>query len=141
SLLLIAGQDNRFEQAYTNDDIVRLICRQRSLDFDPGTRFSYSSSGYVLLAAVVERVSGMSLQEFARKNLFEPLGMRDTLFDDDFAAVVPNRVTSYRRLPSGRYERYLKHFDLCGDGGLLTTVEDVTRWYRNFETGKVGGKR
>jgi len=133
SLMLQAGQDRRFEHHYTNRDVLALLARQRALNFAPGAEYRYSSSNYVLLTAVVERVTGQSLPTFARARLFGPLGMRDTFFEADYATVVPGRVESYAPLGPGpdgvrRYERRLKHFDVYGDGGALSTVEDLARW-------------
>jgi CubicO group peptidase (beta-lactamase class C family) len=140
SLVLFAGQDRRYEQHLDNADVLRLLLRQKSLEFEPGAQFRYSSGGYVLLAEVLERVAGQSLPRFARKHLFEPLGMEHTFFDDNYAAILPGRVESYRTAGNGTYERILKHFDLYGDGGVVTTVEDLARWDANFYHPKIGGK-
>src|SRR5438876_6046097 len=60
-----------------------LIARQHAADFPPGVRFSYSNSGYHLLALIVKRASGLTLRDFAEANIFRPLGMRSTHFHDD----------------------------------------------------------
>ena len=138
SLALFAGQDDRFEQRIGNGDVLRLLRRQDALEFEPGSAYRYTSGGYLLLTAIVERVSGLSLPQFAARELFAPLGMRDTLFDDNYAAVRPGRVESYRSMGDGRYERILKHFDLYGDGGVVTTLEDLARWDGAFDADRVG---
>jgi len=131
SLQLFSGQDSDFEQPYSNSDLIALAKRQKHLDIQPGTAFRYSSMGYVLLTEIIERVTDKSLDEFAREHLFTPLGMHNTRFDVNHASVVPRRVQSYRKT-SGGYERYHKVFDVYGDGGLLTTVEDLARWDSAF---------
>ncbi|MEM1126646.1 MAG: serine hydrolase domain-containing protein [Bacteroidota bacterium] len=137
SLQLFAGLDPDFEVAYTNDDLVRLAADQRALNFEPGTAFRYSSLNYVLLTELIERLTGTTLDAFARTHLFAPLGMDDTQFDMDHHQVVPGRVQAYRQRGDG-YERYTKTFDAYGDGGLLTTVEDLARWDAAFYAPLVG---
>lgn len=124
---------------YDNDRIIRFLFRQKSLNFRPGEQYLYSNSGYVLLAEIVKRVSGQSLGDFSRENIFYPLGMRDTRFDDDMRRVVKNRATSYEPLEGGGFRRYLKAFEVAGPGNLLTTVGDLNRWDLNFYNPKIGG--
>jgi CubicO group peptidase (beta-lactamase class C family) len=132
SLYLFSGGDPFFEDRLDNDDLFRLIIRQRSLNFVPGTDYRYSGSGYILLAKIVQRVSGETFAEFAKKNIFDPLGMKHTFFDDNYARILPGRVESYRSLANHGYERWLKHFNVYGDGGVITTLEDLVLWDANF---------
>ena len=69
-----------FEDNITNDKVLALLSRQKTLNFKPGQKLTYSNSNYVLLAEIVERVSGKSLREFAEGNIFNPLGMKQTSF-------------------------------------------------------------
>ena len=69
-------------------DAMTMILRQRGLNFVPGEEWSYSNSGYVLLTEIVARTSGMSFSEFARKRLFEPLGMNVSTYVDDLRYVL-----------------------------------------------------
>ena len=78
TLWILAGgspEDARGRTAH-----LAMLSRQRGLNFTPGTEYLYSNSGYILLALVVERVSGLSFPEYARRNLFAPLGMKDSEF-------------------------------------------------------------
>ena len=138
SLALFAGKDRRFEDYFDNRSVLRLLLRQRSLEFEPGTEYRYSSGGYVLLTEVIERVAGRPLPELARERIFRPLGMEHTAYDDDYARILPHRVQSYRPRRGGGYERWLKHFDLYGDGGVVTTVEDLARWDAIFYEDRLG---
>src|SRR5262249_32363540 len=94
---------------------------------------------YVLLAEIVQRVSGQSLRQFADERIFQPLGMTHTHFDDDYRQIVKHRALSYTPKRGGGWNQLLKEFDGYGDGNLLTTVGDLARWDENFTTGKVGG--
>ena len=73
----------RMEDVFPDEDALALIARQRALNFAPGEDYLYSNSGYWLLGQIVERVTGESLREYARRAIFEPLGMSRTHFHDD----------------------------------------------------------
>lgn len=79
-LMFFAGM--MFENKYLNEEIIALIARQQSLNFDPGAEQLYCNSGYILLAEIVRRVSGKSLRIFAQEQIFAPLGMKNTHFHD-----------------------------------------------------------
>ncbi|HEX5109824.1 MAG TPA: serine hydrolase domain-containing protein [Vicinamibacterales bacterium] len=123
-----------------NDTMVRLLARQRGLNFPPGERFQYNNGGYNLLAHVVRRVSGQSLREFARASIFDPLGMRGTHFHDDPAMVVPNRASNYWMTSSG-WHVGSELGGVIGNAGMQTTVGDLLRWQRNFHEPRVGDAR
>ncbi len=127
---------------FDNEMVVELISRQRELNFDPGSQYLYSNSGYVLMAEIVRRASGKSLRDFADERIFRPLGMRHTHFDDDFRQNISHRVTSFaqREGGGGEFNRLLKEFNDHGDGNLLTTVGDLFRWEENFYDPRVGGR-
>ena len=133
NLLILAGW--RPEDQITDDDVARLLFRQAELNFAPGDRFLYSSSGYTLLAMVVKQVSGKTLPEFAKERIFDPLGMAHTHFQDDYGIVVKDRAYSYARQPDGKYQ----YVALSSSSSLFSTVGDLARWDENFYTGEVGG--
>ena len=135
SLWPLAGV--RHEDVHDDDDVLEFLSRQK-LNFRPGEESVYSNSGYVLLGVIVKRVSGKSLREFAEESIFKPLGMSSTRFYDDRRVVVKNRVTSYAAISTG-FSRYATNFDRVGDGGLLTTVDDLFKWDQNFYENKIGG--
>ncbi len=121
-------------------DSLYVLGLQTQLLFEPGSRFQYSNTGYVLLAEIVERVSGHSFREFTSARLFQPLGMSHTFFRDDFLEVVPNRADGYGRgRREGSYRRFVTNYDTVGSTGLLTTTRDLLRWQRNFDDRRVGG--
>ncbi|HVX39966.1 MAG TPA: serine hydrolase domain-containing protein [Gemmatimonadaceae bacterium] len=122
----------------TERQFLDLMHRQKSLNFQPGDEFLYSNSGYVLLAIVVERASGESLRAFAARHIFAPLGMTHTEFRDDHREVIPGAAVGYQ--PAGGAFRVSQpEFDVVGDGGAYSTVEDLAKWNDNFRTGVVGG--
>lgn len=115
-----------------------LIARQRALDFAPGSRYSYSNSGYFLLSEIVRRASGRSLRDYAASAIFSPLGMTSTQFHDDATRIVARRAEGYQPAGAGRFAIVRTSFALVGDGGLLTTVEDLLRWDANFYANRLG---
>ncbi|MDQ3798330.1 MAG: beta-lactamase family protein [Acidobacteriota bacterium] len=135
ALLSLAGW--RMDDVITTPQILRLISRQKELNFEPGSKFLYSNSGYTLAAEIVRRTSGQTFAEFTRKNIFEPLRMSDTQFYDDYEKLVKNRAESYQ-LEKGVYKKKDLHNSADGASNLFTTVEDMAKWALNFENPVVG---
>lgn len=136
-LLLLKGR--RFEDGATQFESVVLLGRQRSPDFAPGTKYEYSNTGYLLLATVVERVSGRSMKQFAAENIFGPLGMKHTTIIDRYPAGLPQLARGYAPGKRG-FDVKEAAWEQVGDGQVHTTVADLLLWAENFQTGRVGGK-
>lgn len=117
--------------------IYEMIKRQRELNFTPGEKYLYSNSCYFMLAMMIEKISGMSIREFAEKNMFGPLGMKNTHFHDDQYHIVKNRVFSYAPSKNG-FRNLIMRYDLVGSGGLYSNVEDMLLWDQNFYNNKLG---
>lgn len=128
------------EDYTTKEQALALIAGQKALNFEPGTEFLYSNSGYFLLSIVVERVSGQTLPQFAHDRIFVPLGMTDTHIHDDHTFVVPRRAQGYSKREGGGYMIDMSDFEQTGDGGVMTTIEDLAKWDANFYEPRVGGR-
>jgi CubicO group peptidase (beta-lactamase class C family) len=114
--------------------------RDKPLDFKPGEKFHYSNSGYFLLGAVVEKLSGKSYEAFLKEVIFDPLGMKDTGYDH-FATLIPGRASGYNRLGDGLINaEYLDMAQPYAAGSLYSTVEDLARWDRALCAGKLISK-
>ncbi len=137
-LMVMSGIDR--EDLATMDDALRIITHQRGLDFEPGTKHAYSNSGYILAAEVVRRVSGKSLRAFTTERIFAPLSMTHTLFADDHTMIIRNRAIGYEEGDDKALHRSMNMIEAAGDGLLHTTVEDLSRWDRNFIDMTVGGQ-
>lgn len=135
-----ASAASPLQEPVTEDDVLRMAVRQKSLDFVPGSEFFYNNSGYTLLGVIVTRVSGRSLSEFAAARIFGPLGMRDTHFRDDPNIVVPRRASAYRPRPGGGWWTSIPLSTTVGPWGLETTVGDLLKWQQNFVDARVGGR-
>jgi CubicO group peptidase (beta-lactamase class C family) len=143
---------------FTVDDAIEASLAADTLKFRPGTRWDYSNLNYMLLARIVEKASGMPFADFADRRLFRPLEMTHTQVNADFTAVVPHRALGYNpRTPAaaearqqGRYVRdgsgrfgWATHPRVSphyGGSGVITTLEDLARWDRNFYTRQFGGR-
>ncbi|MBD2534704.1 beta-lactamase family protein [Nostoc flagelliforme FACHB-838] len=138
-LILIFFAGMIFENNYLNEEIIALIARQQSLNFEPGSEQSYCNSGYILLAEVVRRVSGKSLRVFAQEHIFAPLKMKNTHFHDNFKEIVENRANGYAPKDGGGFQIDMSFHDFCGDGQLYTTIQDLVLWDQNFYHNILGG--
>ena len=137
-LLFMAG--HFFEDFTNDDDALGVIITQRALNFEPGSRWDYSNTGFFLLSTIVKRVTNRTLTEFSKERIFSPLGMAVTHFRDDHTAILPNRATAYGPGPNGGFTVDMSNWDQTGDGAVNTTVLDLARWDANFSDPKVGGQ-
>ncbi len=117
---------------YSSRDALAMLARQKGLIFPPGERYSYCNSGYFMLAEIVSRASGMKASEFAKKNIFDPLGMKNTHWHDDLNVIVKNRASGYSVTREGNYRINMTQLDIIGDGSIYTTIEDFFKWDQNF---------
>ncbi|WP_259065250.1 serine hydrolase domain-containing protein [Mucilaginibacter sp. X4EP1] len=127
----------RTTKAYTNAEVFATLCRQQKLNNVPGAEFIYSNSNYILLALIVEKVSGMSLPDFTQKYIFTPAGMTHTSWRDNYRKIVPNRGIAYS-LKDGHYQINMPNESVYGPGGLLTTAEDLLKWAAFYLNNKLG---
>jgi len=120
-------------------DQVLALVTGRSLQFEPGSQWSYSNTGYFLLGLVLERVSGRSYWDHMRERVFEPLGMKST-GPNDLHRVIPNRVRGYgwnekdKRIENRDAVRPAAAFS---SGGFLSNVRDLARWDEAIQSGRL----
>jgi len=126
-----------------------------TLAFKPGDKWDYCNVNFMLLTKIVEKVSGMAFADFAKKRLFEPLGMMNTLVNDDVTEIIKNRVTPYnprnkeyveaygkegiKISSNGKWIQHTRNSPHYGGSGVVTTVNDLLLWSENFFTRKFGG--
>jgi len=136
---LLANAGWQLDDVITQEHVIKLVSKQKSLNFIPGEEHMYCNTGYTLLAEIVKKVSGLSLRQYADKYIFQPLDMKDTHFHDNYQEIVPNRAYSYTPASQG-YQHAVLSYSIVGATSLLTTVLDEIKWLNNYETGTVGGK-
>ena len=127
----------RGDRIYSMDDVLHITALQKALNYKPGSAWSYTNTGYNLLAIIVERVSGKKLPAFSRERIFVPLGMTHTQWRDDFRRIVRDRAIAYSPV-AGSYQQTMPFEDAIGNGGLLTTVGDLLIWNRSLTQGTLG---
>ena len=135
SLLRMAGW--RMDDVITREHILKLVSKQKELNFNPGDEYTYCNTGFTLLAEVVSRVSGQTFAEFTKEKIFEPLEMSKTLFYDDHEKIVKDRAYSYYSDSTG-YKKGVLSFANVGATSLFTTIEDLSLWAMNFSSLKIG---
>jgi CubicO group peptidase (beta-lactamase class C family) len=116
---------------------LKLLAAQSALNFAPGTDYEYVNSDYLLLGLIVERVSGMTLTDFAEKYLFRPLAMTHSAFPGGATELTGAALDYSWR--GGQFRHAIAPL-VAGDGGLASSVEDLARWDDNFYSQHVGGK-
>ena len=117
----------RETRVHTHDHVLDILTRQRALNYPPGDRYSYTNSGYNLLAIIVSRVSGQSFATFSHERLFKPLGLTSTQWRDDFRRLVKGRAQAYA-FSNRQWALEMPFENVHGNGGLLTTVGDLLTW-------------
>ncbi len=128
----------RGARVHTHAHALEIMSRQKALNFPPGDQYSYCNSGYNLQAIIVSRVSGMSFAEFCKQRIFEPMGMHDTQWRDNFRRIVPDRSVAYAPR-DGEYFQNMPFEDVHGNGGLLTTTADLAKWNTHYKNPVIGG--
>ena len=113
--------------------MLELIAANRHLSFAPGSRFLYCNTNFLLLGLIVERLSGQSLAGFLQQRIFKPLGMNSTRMCCEVDLPVPGLATGYLPGPDGGFRRALHGFEQGGEGGMVSTVEDLLLWGRQYE--------
>ncbi len=134
-LLNLAGW--RWDDVITKEHVLKLVAKQKDLNFKPGEEFMYCNTGFTLLAEVVARVSGKSFAEFTQERMFTSLNMEHSQFYDDHTKIVKNRAYSYYPTKDG-YEKSVLSYANVGATSLFTTVEDLSLWAMNFQNPTVG---
>lgn len=116
-------------------DALCILSQTQKPYFDPGSRYQYSDSAYVMLALIIERVSGMRYSEFIKHTIFQPLQLKNTYVCVSDTTQIPHRALGYRRIGK-KYEVFdsdpLNY--ILGDEGIYSTIPDLAIWTTAWET-------
>jgi len=134
ALFGIAGW--RGDDSRTNEDLNRIIQDQVDLNFNPGDEFLYCNTGYMLMATIIERITGESFPQWLKKSVFDPMGMTNTYVEDTYQRIVPNNATSY--YSGTEMLRAVEFWGYVGSGNVHSTSTDLAKWYANFYDPKEG---
>lgn len=130
------GKPSGFEP--TGNDTVKILSEQKEPLFAAGERWAYSNSGYVILAKIVEKASGMRFSQFIKKNIFEPLKMTQSVVYDETKPKILNRAVSYQKQGDAYKDVDYTPLNLIyGDGSINSTIEDLAKWDAALYTEKL----
>jgi CubicO group peptidase (beta-lactamase class C family) len=125
---------------FTLDEDMELLKQQKEMLFEPGSQWSYCNANYLLLAQIVEKVTGVSFQEWTRNNIFVPLGMKNSFFMKNSSQIIAGKAEPYKKVKDELLKDSGPWVNAVGMGYLYTNIEDMMLWMDNFRTGKVGGE-
>ena len=137
NFLAIAGWTG--DDYISKDHVLNIARNHTALNFKPGEEYMYSNTGYALMAAIVEAVTEEAFPKWMKENIFTPLQMNATFFNDNYARLIPKRANAYYQ-SEGQYYNDLLVYSSVGETGLYTTVEDLAKWLANFEQHRLGTK-
>jgi CubicO group peptidase (beta-lactamase class C family) len=127
----------------TREDLIQQIQKQTELQNAPGSEYRYVNTGYILLAEVVQKVSGVSFRDWMQKHIFIPLGMENSTVNSPLIAliprVVPNSAQGYMKY-SGEYGYATDELAIYGASGIYSNASDLSKWLMNYGDPKIGGK-
>jgi len=122
----------------TPEELVKRF-KDKPLEFEPGSQFKYSNSGYLLLGYLIDKISGEKYPQFVQENIFVPLGMADSGYDRN-ATVIAHRASGYTPTPPNGEIQNTGYIDMTipySAGALYSTTRDLLKWERGLYGGKV----
>jgi CubicO group peptidase (beta-lactamase class C family) len=138
-LMVLARMSFEDQTKRKTEEILNLISRQNGLQFNPGDEYYYSNSNYFLLGIIIERVTGITVGEFADKNIFKPLKMNNTVIHESRSQIINNVAKGYVPDPNEKY-KFKQNIIMKGAGGVHSTIGDMFIWDQNFIRNIIGGK-
>ncbi len=114
------------------------LSKDKPFEFEPGERWNYNNSGYILLGAIIEKVSGMKYEAFLQKHIFDPLGLKNTFYGNA-TRIIPRRIPGYASGANNTFlnAEYLSMTQPYAAGSLLSTVDDLASWNEALLAGKL----
>lgn len=136
NLLAMAGW--QLDDVITKQHVLNLVTRQKELNFEPGSSFTYCNTGYTLLAEIGARVTKQPFAYWMQRNVFKPLGMSNTQFFDNQEGIVKGRAYSFHRTPGAfgptMFSKSILSYGNVGATSLFTTINDMAKWVDNFRS-------
>lgn len=129
STLPVAGVS--FHDVISFEQILRMAFRQQTLNYEPGAEYSYTNTGYNLLAETIQRVEGITFREWTDEHIFQPLGMKQTLFLDDHTENIVNRAQGYGR-NDGSFTATPNNLLALGSSSMYSTTTDLAQWVKHL---------
>ncbi|MEB0280891.1 MULTISPECIES: serine hydrolase domain-containing protein [unclassified Mucilaginibacter] len=125
----------RYEELCSFEDIMNMVKHQKELDFDPGTAYSYSNTGYNLLAAIVEKVTGQSFTTWTDEHIFKKMAMTKSFFLSDDNKLIMNEAYPYSEGGQSVFSKLQNVLTAYGSSSLYTNLNDLSKWVINLQNG------
>ncbi len=124
----------------SREECLEVVRKQPQLEFVPGSRHTYNSTAWVILAEVLEKVMGQSADEWVETNILQPLEMHDTQIESYVGEVINNTAESYSYNKERGYRNEESNRAIFGAAEVYTSIQDLVKWINNYRTAEVGGK-
>ncbi|MAJ51351.1 MAG: hypothetical protein CMB82_07045 [Flammeovirgaceae bacterium] len=124
----------------TRDECLEVVRRQAKLEFAPGSRFTYNSTAWVILAEILERVTEQSAHAWVTENVLVPMGMKTAHIESFVGEVIPNAAESYYFEKGLGYGAPKSNRAIFGAADVYASINDIFHWFSNFQTQKVGNE-
>ncbi len=124
----------------SREECLEVVRKQPQLEFTPGSRYTYNSTAWVILAEVLEKVTGLSADEWVEVNILQKLKMNDTQIESYVGEVIHNPAESYSYNKEEGYTNEESNRAIFGAAEVYTSIQDLVKWINNYRTAEVGGK-
>jgi len=118
--------------AITNEDVYRYLAKQVDLNFEPGSEYMYSNSGYILLAKIIENVTKQDFKSWMKENIFLPFQMNATFIEEDCSKLISNTAASYTEIEPSVFKTIENNDLTYGASNVYSTSTDLLKWTKNF---------
>lgn len=119
-----------WEQSFDNNDVLELVKKQEELNFEPSTKYLYSNTNYILLATIVEKISGKTFKEYT-DDIFQKLNMPNTSFESDYSQIDGKIARAYFNFDT--WTTYDWIWNVVGDGNIFSTLTDQIQWEKTIQ--------
>lgn len=124
----------------SREECLNVVKKQTHLEFTPGSRYTYNSTAWVILAEILESITGVPADKWVEKNIIEPLGMHDTQIESYVGEVIHNAAESYSSNDKNAYINEKSNRSIFGAAEVYTNIPDLVKWINNYRTAQIGGK-
>jgi CubicO group peptidase (beta-lactamase class C family) len=124
----------------SKEECLEVVRKQPNLEFIPGSKWTYNSTAWVILAEVLKKVTGQPAEEWVENNILQPLEMQNTQIESFVGEVILNAAESYSYNNEQGYINQESNRAIFGAADVYTSIPDLVKWINNYRTAEIGGK-
>lgn len=124
----------------SREECLEVVRRQPQLEYVPGSLWTYNSTAWVILAEILEKVTGQAADEWVENNILQPLEMQNTQIESFVGEVIYNAAESYSYSKEQAYTNEESNRAIFGAAEVHTSIQDLVQWLNNYRTAEIGGK-